>query len=269
MSNSIGSLRFLSAMDWREFVERMSTVERTLREDPAGVYGGMGFATRDRYRHVVEEIAKKSGVAENEAARLAIGLAGEGAAGTNGDDRAGHVGYYLIDGGLPQLEARVRVRSSIADMVQSIGRRFSLPVYLGDSIFSFALIFAAGVVAETASGGIRGPLLWIVGVLSLFSVSSLAIALVNLFATRLVMPARPLPRMDFSKGIPPESSTLVVVPTLLTSPRISVISLTPWKSASWQTGMTTSGLACLPTSGTPPRRSRPGTKHSCYWPDKG
>ena len=215
MSNSIGSLRFLSAMDWREFVERMSTVERTLLEDPAGVYGGMDFATRDRYRHVVEEIAKKSGLVEDEVARVSIGLAGEAATGTNGDDRARHVGFYLIDEGLPQLEARVRVRSSVIDIVRSTGRRFSLPVYLG-SILSLALVFAAGMVAETGSHGMRGPLLWIVGVLSLFSVGSLAIALVNLFTTRLVTP-HPLPRMDFSRGIPPESSTLVVVPTMLTS----------------------------------------------------
>ena len=60
ISNSIGSLRFLGAMDWREFVETMSVVERTLREDPGGVYGKMDFTTRDRYRHVVEKIAKSS-----------------------------------------------------------------------------------------------------------------------------------------------------------------------------------------------------------------
>ena len=34
MSNSIGSLRFLGAMDWREFVETMSVVEQTLRQGP-------------------------------------------------------------------------------------------------------------------------------------------------------------------------------------------------------------------------------------------
>jgi len=45
-------------MDWREFVETMSVVERILREDPEGIYGTMDFATRDRYRHVVEKIAK-------------------------------------------------------------------------------------------------------------------------------------------------------------------------------------------------------------------
>ena len=51
ISNSIGSLRFLGAMDWREFVETTSVVDQVLREDPGGVYGGMDFSTRDRYRH--------------------------------------------------------------------------------------------------------------------------------------------------------------------------------------------------------------------------
>ena len=216
MSNSIGSLRFLSAMDWREFVEQMSAVEQTLRQDPAGVYAGMGFTTRDRYRHVVEEIAKKSGIAEDEVARLAIGLATEADAGMEGDSRVRHVGYYLIDQALPQLKARTGVASSVPDTVRGIGLRFALPLYLGSILF-LALLFASALLAETGFHGLGGPLLWALGVCSLLSVSSLAIALVNLFTTRLVTP-RLLPRMDFSKGIPPESSTLVVVPTMLTSP---------------------------------------------------
>ncbi len=101
------------------------------------------------------------------------------------------------------------------DMLRRTGRRFPLPLYLG-TILLFAVIFAAGLLAETRSDGMDGPLLWFVGVLSLLSVSQLAIAMVNLFATRLATP-HPLPRMDFSKGIPPESSTLVVVPTMITS----------------------------------------------------
>ena len=80
MSNSIGSLRYLSALDWRKFVETMSVVEQTLREDAGGVYGRMEFATRDRYRHVVEKIAKYSGRLERDVARKAIDLAQEGAA---------------------------------------------------------------------------------------------------------------------------------------------------------------------------------------------
>jgi len=50
ISNSIGSLRFLGAMDWRKFVESMSAVEQTLCEDPCGIYFKMDFSTRDQYR---------------------------------------------------------------------------------------------------------------------------------------------------------------------------------------------------------------------------
>src|SRR5579859_1790781 len=46
MGNSITSLRFLSANDWRDFVEKHSLVEQILREDH--VYPGMDFTTRDR-----------------------------------------------------------------------------------------------------------------------------------------------------------------------------------------------------------------------------
>ncbi len=116
ISNSIGSLRFLGAMDWREFVETMSVVEQILREDPGGVYGKMDFATRDRYRHVVEKIAKGSRLSESEVARKAIQLAREGAANKGSDDRAAHVGFYLIDKGLPQLERMAQVRRSASGL---------------------------------------------------------------------------------------------------------------------------------------------------------
>ena len=215
ISNSIGSLRFLNAMDWRQFVDAMSAVEQTLREDPAGIYDRMDFTTRDQYRHVVEEVAKKSKLSEREVARETIGLARQDAAGENGGDRATHVGFYLIDKGLAQLKKRARVRSSAMETLRSTGRRFPLLFYLS-TIFLFAAIFAAGLLAEARSDGLDGPLLWFVGILSLLSVSQLAIALVDLFATRLATP-HPLPRMDFSKGIPPESSTLVVVPTMIAS----------------------------------------------------
>ena len=80
-------------MDWREFVESMSVIEKTLREDPGGVYGRMDFATRDRYRHVVETLARDSRLAESEVARKAIELAHDGAASRgDDDDRSAHVG---------------------------------------------------------------------------------------------------------------------------------------------------------------------------------
>ncbi|MGL4418443.1 MAG: cyclic beta 1-2 glucan synthetase, partial [Plesiomonas shigelloides] len=59
VSNSINSLRALEQMNWPEFVETMSISEQILRSDPAAVYARMDFATRDRYRHQLERLARR------------------------------------------------------------------------------------------------------------------------------------------------------------------------------------------------------------------
>ena len=209
IANSISSLRFLGAMDWREFVESMSGVEQKLREDPGDVYSKMDFATRDRYRHAVEKTAKASRLSEVEVARKAIQLAHEGSA------RAAHVGYYLIDKGLPQLEQSAQVRWSAIETVRKMSRRFPLPLYLG-TIALLTAIFTGNLLAKAHAGGLDGWILALIAILVVLGTSQLAIALVNWAATLLATP-RPLPRLDFSKGIPPDCRTLVVVPTMLTS----------------------------------------------------
>ncbi len=215
ISNSIGSLRLLGAMDWREFVETMSVVEQTLRQDPGGVYVRMDFATRDRYRHVVEKIAKNSRLSEAEVARQAIQLAHEGATGKGGDDRTAHVGFYLIDEGLPQLERLARARLSTAAALRKISRQFPLFAYLG-GIALLTAILSGSLLEQAYAAGSPAWLLALLGILLPLSTSQLAVALVNWLATLLATP-QPLPRLDFSQGIPPESRTLVVIPTLLTS----------------------------------------------------
>jgi cyclic beta-1,2-glucan synthetase len=155
ISNSIVSLRFLGAMDWREFVEAMSVVERTLHDDPGGVYGRMDFATRDRYRHVIEKIAKSSRISENEIAREAIRLAREAAAKDDRDDRASHVGFYLIDKGLPRLERTADVRRSVPEALRLFSRRFPLLFYLG-TIALFSAIFTGSLLAKAHAGGVHG-----------------------------------------------------------------------------------------------------------------
>jgi cellobiose phosphorylase len=215
IGNSIGSLRFLGAMDWREFVESTSLVERILLADPGGAYPKMDFATRDRYRHVVEKLAKSTRQTEGDVAELAIQLARESAAARGSEDRTAHVGLYLIDRGLPQLEQAAEVRLPMADALQRAVCRFPLPVFLG-SIALLTAAFAGCLLAKTYAGGLRDWNLALLAILSVLSVSHLAVALANWLATLLATP-HSLPRMDFSEGIPVQSRTLVVVPTMLTS----------------------------------------------------
>jgi cyclic beta-1,2-glucan synthetase len=217
MSNSIGSLRLLGAIDWRGFVETLSVVEQILRQDPGGVYNKMDFPTRDRYRHVVEEIAKSSRHSEGQVAHRVIQLAHEGAARKGGDDRAAHVGFYLIDKGLAQLKQTAELRRSPFEALRRVGRRFPLLLYVG-TIMLVATITTGCFLAKAQADGLSGWILGMIGILSFLGASHLAIALVNWLATLLVRPLQ-LPRLDFSKGIPLEYSTLVVVPTMLTSPQ--------------------------------------------------
>jgi cellobiose phosphorylase len=210
ISNSIGSLRVLGAMDWRQFVESMSVVEQTLFEDPDGIYGRMDFATRDRYRHATEALAKNGNLSEGEVARKAVELA-HAAIG----ERHRHVGYFLIDKGLPALEAAVDARYSAIETLRRVASRHALFLYLG-AVLLITVMFAGGLLTQAIALSVPDWTWLPITLLGVLAGSQMAVALVNWLATLLVS-AHPLPRMDFSKGIPPGSRTLVVVPTMLTS----------------------------------------------------
>ncbi len=75
VGNIITSMRLLSTLDWNDFFEKVSLIERLLGNDPAGVYAQMEFASRDRYRHVIERISKRTRTNELDIGQAAIDLA--------------------------------------------------------------------------------------------------------------------------------------------------------------------------------------------------
>jgi hypothetical protein len=126
ISNSINSLRTLGAIDWREFVETTSVVEQTLREDPSGIYAEMDFASRDHYRHAVERLAKASPLSEVDVARTALRLAREAATSTVEENVREHVGFYLTDDGLADLEEAIKVHWSLREQIWRATRKYPL-----------------------------------------------------------------------------------------------------------------------------------------------
>ncbi|MHB1530555.1 GH36-type glycosyl hydrolase domain-containing protein [Acidithiobacillus sp.] len=217
IANSIGSLRFIGAMDWRNYVESLSVVEQTLREDPTGMHAIQDFATRDRYRHVIEDVARRSSRSELAVAREAIVLAQTAAERLGTDDRSAHVGYYLIDHGRPILERAVGYRLSWKLRASRASRHFRLNLYLGPILL--LTILATWVVLFSFRGFGPGDWrYWFFAITGVFVASALAVPLVNLLVT-LVLPPRALPRLDFSQGIPSVHRTMVIVPTLLSRPQ--------------------------------------------------
>ncbi len=214
LANCLASLRTIERIDWRSFVERASVVEQALRRDPAGVYAQMEFVTRDHYRHVVERLARQHGQDESEVAAAALALADAQPASADGSDqRARHVGHYLIGAGLPTLRAQLKQAPGLLLALRRAARRQPLLVYLG-TIGSFTLLFTAALLVHAHQSGAGMALLLALALLVSVGASQLALQLTNMMSARLAAP-RPLPRMDLQAGIPADARTLVAVSALL------------------------------------------------------
>ncbi|MBK8986623.1 MAG: hypothetical protein IPM39_11165 [Chloroflexi bacterium] len=220
VANCIPSLRLLAGEDWLIFFERISQVEQCLRQDPAEVYAQMDFETRDRYRKVVERVARATNQAEIVVAQTAVSLASRAPADTNSPTR--HVGYYLLAAGLSQLEQETGCRPRGLRRWQRALAPYTTPLYLS-SVAVLTLIIALPFVFYAFRNGTG----W-AGVTAVFFILipaiSTTVTLINWLVTHLISP-RVLPKLDFlQNGVPAECGTMVVIPTLLTH-RAEVVSL--------------------------------------------
>ncbi len=212
------SMRRQSQFEWRTVLEPLIAFDRILRQDPCGVFARMEDETRHSYHLRVAELARHANANEVETAQIALELARQ-ATQTNDPDprnasRIAHIGYYLFAEGLPLLARRIEYHAPAIERVRNFLRRWKEDFYiLGIFTLSCLLIVAiiAPLVPHHAFWPVMGALL-----LALLPASQGAVDLVNNAVTTL-MKANSLPKLDFSKGIPAEASTLVVVPTLLFS----------------------------------------------------
>lgn len=211
MANSITSLRAIERVDWRTVIEEQSRVESVLRGDPLGHYAHMTFDTRDRYRHVVEHVARRTSRVEKDVAQAAVDLARAALLHHGHDDRRDHVGYYLVDDGRAQLERVTGYRPSLTERLQRWIYRHPSIVYL----WSVGALLAAALGALLWLGGESArDSWWIALLLGAIPATELAIAIVNKLVTAFSAP-EPLPKLDLlTHGVPPEFRTAVVTPTL-------------------------------------------------------
>ena len=211
LANAIGSLRLLAHVRWEETLEALSATEAILRSDPAGAYPAMEFATRDRYRHEVEALARGARTQETTVASAAVALAVEGAA-----PPADHVGYYLIDDGREALEARLQCRPGAMRCARRWTERHAAVVYLSGVALGSAAVLAA--LAEWCHAmGVGAAATAAIALLGIGPASELAVQALNLLVMRM-MPPRFVPKMDYREGIPEDCRTLVVIPMMLLTP---------------------------------------------------
>ncbi len=215
IANSISSIRFLDAFGWREFFERVSLVEAELRHDPARTYAHMDFESRDRYRHSLEQMAKRCPKSETELAHEVVELARGALVVDPADEIRGHVGWWLISGGRYELERVVGYKTLARERLYRGPLRLRGLFYGGWlSAFLFLLLIMVGWYGREVG---VGPLQALVLVLlSAIPLSEVALTLVNRLSS-VAFPPRLLPKLDFREPVAESHRTLVVVPALLSS----------------------------------------------------
>ncbi len=209
VGNIITSMRLLSTLDWNDFFEKVSLIEPVLGKDPTGVYSRMEFASRDRYRHVIERISKGTRTSELKIAEATATLAAEA---EDADEAKRHVGYYLIDDGLAQLEAIFSYRPTFGERLRRFMLRHATGLYLGTILLLTVLLLGFLLVAMSYFGA-HWAILVFAGITALIPATELAVTVINWDLTHF-FPPRLLPRLDTTKGIPENASTFVVVPTI-------------------------------------------------------
>jgi cyclic beta-1,2-glucan synthetase len=207
--NIVTSLVQLSALDWADIVEQLSTVDAVLGAQSD--FTGLDFATRNRYRSAIEDLARNSGCREADVAQRAIDATTQS---TGEPAAAREPGFFLIGPGRRRLERTLGYRPPWRTRVERAVRAAGIGGYL--TLVAVLTIAVLALVAHflPALPALESALLL---ALLAFPVSDVVLALLNSAATRLIKPAA-LPALDLAGVIPEELRTVVAVPLLLTTP---------------------------------------------------
>ncbi len=213
----VNALRLIGEIDWKESIEQLSVVHRTLCLDPGGVYPRMDFESREVYRQTVEKIAAHSDVSETELARRAVQMAEDANIPRSAPDalrdRLKHAGYYLMDEmGSQELLHQIEYRPRFGSSLQRLFRQYPDEIYIIGiefvTLITVVALLMSLVRTDSGFGLIASALLLVL------PATQAAVELMNYLVTAVLNP-RPLPKLDFSDEVDPSCATIVAIPTLL------------------------------------------------------
>jgi cyclic beta-1,2-glucan synthetase len=211
--NIITSMRNISAFDWPQFVENVSLVDNCLRGHPT--YSEMDFLTRDRYRHAIEDLAKRSPYSELEIAAKVIDTIDRAEKEPDADLQRQEPGYYLIGSGRCGFEQTLGFRPTFIQKILRMYIAHATLAYLG-SLAVLTLILLSLPLSIAFGNGIDVFPLTLISLFVAFPASDIATGLLNRFVIDFV-PPRHLPRLELKEGITEALRTFVVVPTMFSS----------------------------------------------------
>ena len=225
IQNAVMSLRYTAETDWSDFSEECSKIDQILRRDPMGCFPEMDFQTRDSYRRTVERVSRRSALTETEVAEEVLLMAESQTNNTYGnlsellynhDIIKQHVGYFLVGEGYTELVKKTAYSMPVKErIIRNLEKQTGY--YLSAiALHTLALLAILWVVTDGISDvpGLSVSVLLV----AFFPVLDFSVTAVNRFFAFFLSP-RILPKMNYDEGIPKESRTMVVVPTMFSSPQ--------------------------------------------------
>ena len=219
IGNAITSIKNLNRISMIEIFENINGVEEILKQDPAGVYEKMDYKTKILYRNTIKEISKKTRISEIYIAKKVWQLANntkeEWLKNNNLENneinkKRQHVGYYLISQG--QNELWKQLTGKPKSKLSNKNKLILALTFIGILNILISSLFGAYLYKNTHSI----ILSILLGILLLIPNHRIIVQVIQYILGKIVKP-KPIPKLDFENGVPKESSTFIVIPTILNS----------------------------------------------------
>lgn len=216
----VQSLHAVERHPWRATFIKISKVEQILLSEASGEYDQMDSSSRDLVRNHVCDIARQLGVPETLVAQTATRLANlsrEHGVESSDPPQDGCKAYYVLDpDGIARLRKELAHVARPRRLPQVAIRRRPLSVYLASGAAFYVLLLIFTARALTMGLHLRTWGWLVVFAALLIPVSEWAVLLVHSAIRKCCKPA-PLVRYDFSRRLPEDAKTMVVIPIIWSS----------------------------------------------------
>ncbi len=204
IGNSIISIKKIQRINFLEIFEKINGVEELLKQDPSNVYEKMDNKTKEFYRNKIKEISKKTKISEIYITKKVLELARK----KPETSKEAHIGYYLIGKGENELYKTLNIKNS-----SKMTSKDKTKLYVfGVTIFSIILSTITSLLIAKPTENVW---LWLISaIIFLIPASEIIIQIIQYILNKVVKP-KLIPKLDFQNGIPKESSTMVVIPTII------------------------------------------------------
>ncbi len=211
MGNCITSIKDINRIDFAELFSYMNASEELLKLDPSGIYNKMDEESKSYYRSIIEKKSKKTKISEVYIAEKIIELCKRFENSENIEDiKKSHVGYYLIKEGIVELDETLEINkhNKLSPRQKSrmyIAMNILIPLY-------FCLVLYFYVFSNT-----QNIMFSIIScMIAYIPISEIYLRIQNYLMGKFKSPIL-IPKINFENGIPKESTTFIVIPTILKS----------------------------------------------------